>query len=319
MSIEFVCQVCGRELKADERAIGRKVRCPECATLLIIPDPADVEEEQQAGEAVADEPEADIPPQPTTRSSSAEQRSRAPQPEEDLGATAPMELDEIQSLSPPTAPPQPPGPRKKRHRDKPRRPPAEVEPQPEPVASGMAPLPPPAPPFSSVATAVTNLPPPRPYSIRDDAPLLPKSRPHPEDLIDMTAMVDIVFFLLIFFLVTSLQALEAVMNLPTPQSGEPGISTGKSVTELENDPNFITVRIEDDDSIWVENMQVFNDQELSLKLRTARQESDGPRSLLVIADADASHGTAVRVFDAGAGASVSGISLVVQEKSEGTR
>lgn len=133
----------------------------------------------------------------------------------------------------------------------------------------------------------------------------------------MTAMVDIVFFLLIFFLVTSLQSLEAVMNLPTPQSGEPGIATGKSVAELENDPNFITVRIEDDDSIWVENTQVFNDQELSLRLRTARQESDGPRSLLVVADADASHGTAVRVFDAGAGAGVSGISLVVQEKGEG--
>jgi biopolymer transport protein ExbD len=136
-------------------------------------------------------------------------------------------------------------------------------------------------------------------------------------LIDMTAMVDIVFFLLIFFLVTSLQSLEAVMNLPTPQSSEPGVSTGKSVTELENDPNFINVRIEDDDSIWVENTQVFNDQELSLKLRTARQENGGPRSLLVVADADASHGTAVRVFDAGAGAGVSGISLVVQEKGEG--
>jgi len=317
MSIEFVCQVCGRELKADERAIGRKVRCPECATLLVIPDPAAFEEEQQAGEVAAEEPEADIPPQPTTRSSRAEQRTRTPQPEEDLGATAPMELDEIQSLSPPTAPPQPPAPRKKRRRDKSRRPPAEVEPQPEPFAYGIAP--PPIPPSPSVATATGSQPPLRPHAIRDDAPLLPKSRPHPEDLIDMTAMVDIVFFLLIFFLVTSLQALEAVMNLPTPQSGEPGISTGKSVTELENDPNFITVRIEDDDSIWVENTQVFNDQELALKLRTVRQESDGPRSLLVVADADASHGTAVRVFDAGAGASVSGISLVVQEKGEGTR
>jgi biopolymer transport protein ExbD len=135
----------------------------------------------------------------------------------------------------------------------------------------------------------------------------------------MTAMVDIVFFLLIFFLVTSLQALEAVMNMPTPQAGEAGVTTGKSVADLENDPNFITVRIEDDNSIWVENTQVFNDQELALKLRAARLESDAPRSLLVIGDADASHGTAVRVFDAGAAANVSGISLIVQEKGEGGR
>ena len=32
----------------------------------------------------------------------------------------------------------------------------------------------------------------------------------------MTAMVDIVFFLLIFFLVTSMQSIEAVINLPAP-------------------------------------------------------------------------------------------------------
>lgn len=135
----------------------------------------------------------------------------------------------------------------------------------------------------------------------------------------MTAMVDIVFFLLIFFLVTSLQALEAVMNMPTPQSGEAGVSTGKSVAELENDSNYITVRIEDDDSIWVGDKQVFNDQELIKQLRDARKESDSAKSLLVIGDADASHGTAVRVFDAGAAASVSGISLIVQEKGETSR
>jgi biopolymer transport protein ExbD len=319
MSIEFICQVCGRELKADERAIGRKVRCPDCATLLVIPDPAAYEDEQQGQEAVVDESEPDAQRLPANPESRNDQRSRTHQPEEDLGETAPMELEELQSLPPPPVmPSQPPRPAKKRPREKSRRSPAEVEVRPEPTGSAIAP-PSPQPPLPSVVAAAGDFPPPPSRSTYDDAPLLPKRPSHPEDLIDMTAMVDIVFFLLIFFLVTSLQALEAVMNLPTPQSGEPGISTGKSVAELENDPNFITVRIEDDDSIWVENTQVFNDQELSLRLRTARQESDGPRSLLVVADADASHGTAVRVFDAGAGAGVSGISLVVQEKGESAR
>ena len=124
--------------------------------------------------------------------------------------------------------------------------------------------------------------------------MLPPHRPHPDDLIDMTAMVDIVFFLLIFFLVTSLQALESVMNLPTPQSAGTGVSAGRTTAELENDPNFITVRIEEDDSIWVEDTQVFNDQDLNVRLRAARQAADGPRSLLVVGDADASHGAAVR-------------------------
>src|SRR5205807_7255107 len=89
----------------------------------------------------------------------------------------------------------------------------------------------------------------------EEPPLILPPPSHPEDLIDMTAMVDIVFFLLIFFMVTSLQALEAVMNMPTPQSAEGGAATSRSVADLENDPNYITVRIEDDDSIWVEDTQ----------------------------------------------------------------
>src|SRR6267142_7168970 len=106
------------------------------------------------------------------------------------------------------------------------------------------------------------------------------------------------------------------MDLPTPPSAEGGATSSRSVADLENDPNYITVRIEDDDSIWVEDTQVFNDQELSLRLRAARRESDRPRSLLVIGDADATHGAAVRVFDAGSGAGVEDVSLLVQEKSE---
>lgn len=308
MSIEFICQVCGRELKADERAIGRKVRCPDCATLLVIPDPAAVEEEEQPGDNERIDRAAT---EHVTDQHS--QSPRGPQSEEDISTTAPMDLEQLQALEPlPDAPQPPPSPPTKRRREKSKQQPVHVEPPPE-TAPPVADLPPPPP---AIGGAV---PPRKPHTVYDDAPLLPPPRSHPEDLIDMTAMVDIVFFLLIFFLVTSLQSLESVMNLPTPQSGEPGVSTGKSVAELENDPNFITVRIEDDDSIWVENTQVFNDQELALKLRVARQESSSPRSLLVIGDADSSHGTAVRVFDAGADAGVSGISLVVQEKGEGSR
>ena len=256
MSFAFVCDQCGQELRADERSVGRRVRCPQCATLLVIPDPTELEPEleEDAEEPIANQEDDD----------------------------AVVELESVHEVEPVEEPPR--------------------FVTPPPVAG--EPVPPPKPEAA---------PPP---AASDEPPLLLPHRKHPEDLIDMTAMVDIVFFLLIFFLVTSLQALEAVMDLPTPQSAESGVSSGKSVADLENDPNYITVRIEDDDSIWVEDTQVFNDQELALRLRAARRESDRPRSLLVIGDADATHGAAVRVFDAGAGAGVNGISLLVQEKSE---
>lgn len=268
MNVDFSCPHCNRELSADARHIGRRVRCPDCATLIAVPaPPAAIEESIVDLEAVEPAPAPVEPPKPKKK------KSRQP-----------------------ALPPPPP----------PRNEPAEAAriqtPTPAPPAE------PPKPPDSE------NLP---ADALAVEAPLIPITRKPPEDLIDMTAMVDIVFFLLIFFLVTSLQALEAVMNLPTPQASEGGVSAGKSIAEIENDPNSVVVRIEDDDSIWVEDAQVFNDAELALRLRTLKSEGDR-RSLLVIGDADASHGAAVRVFDAGAAAGMNGISFIVQEKGEGT-
>jgi biopolymer transport protein ExbD len=141
-------------------------------------------------------------------------------------------------------------------------------------------------------------------------PLPPRT--HPEDLIDMTAMVDIVFFLLIFFLVTSLQAVLAVINLPTPQAAV-GTAATRSIADYQNDPDFIIVRIEDDDSIWIEEVQAFTDQDIRVRLRSAGEELGRPPSVLVIGNADASNGAAVRVFDACAYAKVKNVSFLVQE------
>jgi len=157
----------------------------------------------------------------------------------------------------------------------------------------------------------------RQKSKHQHAPIIPPTLKHEEDLIDMTAMVDIVFFLLIFFLVTSLQALEAVMDLPSPQAQAGASSRVQTVSDLENDPEFISVRIEDDDSVWVEEEQVFGEQELRVRLRRAMDEAETPRGVLVSGNADASHGAAVMVFDACMSVGLEDIRLTVQETTEG--
>jgi biopolymer transport protein ExbD len=253
MNVDFNCPHCGRELSADARHVGRRVRCPDCATLITVTDPAEKLEETI------------------------------------------VDLEAIEAQRP-VAPAKPP----KRSQRKP--PPA----PPPPAVSEPAAPPMPEPPI--VAAGVDQ-------RLTPEKPLIAPVRRHNEDLIDMTAMVDIVFFLLIFFLVTSMQALEAVMNLPTPQASEGGVSTGRTMADLENDPNAVIVRIEDDDSVWVEDEQVFSDNELTFRLRSAKNGGER-RSLLVLGDADASHGAAVRVFDAGAAAGIDGISFIVQEKGE---
>ena len=73
MSVEFVCHNCGRELKVQEQAIGRRVRCPGCATLVVVPnlaglkadqEPEDLSTEPSPVEEELEEPVQDISPAP---------------------------------------------------------------------------------------------------------------------------------------------------------------------------------------------------------------------------------------------------------------
>ncbi len=163
-------------------------------------------------------------------------------------------------------------------------------------------------------------------SVKHDAPaaasdhaalLVPTSSVSHEDLIDMTAMVDIVFFLLIFFMVTSIQALESVIGLPTPQTSDAAPSA-QVVADVANDPSFITVTIEGDDTIWVEDEQVFSGQDLRMKLRDLRDRDFQPTGLIVMGHPDASHGSLVTVLDAGADAGMEDLRFSVSESLDGT-
>jgi biopolymer transport protein ExbD len=150
-----------------------------------------------------------------------------------------------------------------------------------------------------------------------DSPLLlfrPKEK-H-EDLIDMTAMVDIVFFLLIFFMVTSMAPLEAVINLPTPQAPDSAANNVQTVPDYASDPNLVVVTIDADNAVWVEDQEALSEQDLRSKLRSA--VSDGERdSMLVQGAADATHGKFVMVLDAGAAAGMKEILFSVEETEDG--
>ncbi len=62
------------------------------------------------------------------------------------------------------------------------------------------------------------------------------------------------------------------------------------------------VTIDEDDTVWVEDEEVFGEQNLRSKLRAAKGSGDDRTGLLVIGDPEATHGTLVMVLDAGADA-----------------
>ena len=146
--------------------------------------------------------------------------------------------------------------------------------------------------------------------------LMPKASQHPHDLIDMTAMVDIVFFMLIFFMVASTQAIVAVMPFPPAQAQSGATGKVKSAAELENDPEFLTIRIEAGDEIWVDDEQVYGEMAIRTRLRAEKSKDKERRGVLVIGNADATHGAAVLVFDSCMDAGYDDIRLSVQETKE---
>ena len=107
--------------------------------------------------------------------------------------------------------------------------------------------------------------------------------------IDISALVDVVFLLLIFFIVTTRFAEESVVEVTLPNTeGE----LQESTTELPE------LAVDADDTIWI-NEEVVPPHELydRLEVLFKETESDG-RNLGVKADQDASWSAMSKVFDA---------------------
>ncbi len=148
--------------------------------------------------------------------------------------------------------------------------------------------------------------------------VFPRTEP-PEDVMDMTPMVDVVFQLLIFFMMTAAFSLQKSLEVPPP---DPNDETAQSQTleELENENDFVIVRIDREDVVTVEGRDAPSEQDLLTKLREARNGAAGgraPRSgMLVLADPACRHETVVRALDAGNAVGMERIRLATVEDTE---
>jgi len=129
----------------------------------------------------------------------------------------------------------------------------------------------------------------------------------------MTPMIDCVFLLLIFFLVTASFALQKSIEIPSPEPQEQS-AKARTVEEIEADPDYVVVRIDKDNTVWVNDSEAPSEQDLLVKLREARETplkegGKGPTSLLVLADGEAWHEIVVRVLDAGNDVGIQNIRL----------
>jgi biopolymer transport protein ExbD len=140
------------------------------------------------------------------------------------------------------------------------------------------------------------------------------SRMKVEDLVDMTAMVDIVFFVLIFFMTTSMQGTYSSLSMPTPDQQKTASQGKKSVADFEKS-DFIIVRIDRDNTIWLNDREIPSEQELLVQLRAARKSGSNSNKMLVLGNSEAKHGTVVTVLDAGNDAGMDEMQLAVDDES----
>ncbi len=145
-----------------------------------------------------------------------------------------------------------------------------------------------------------------------------RRRESEEDELDMTPMVDVTFLLLIFFMVTAAFSLQKSIEQPTPDQQE-SATQSQTIEDLEDD--YVIVRIDREDEIWVEDSVAQSEQDLLERLREATgglpgSDSKGPSSLLVLADSDCHHEVVIRVLDAGSAVGMESIRLHTADQSE---
>lgn len=121
--------------------------------------------------------------------------------------------------------------------------------------------------------------------------------------IDLTPMLDVVFIMLIFFIVTAsfVKEIGIGVNIPEKNDNPPPPDA----------PKNILVRISADNQIWMDNRRV---DELAVRSNIERMRAELPKAAVIIsADVKSNAGTYVKVADAAREANAPSVVLVPKE------
>jgi len=119
--------------------------------------------------------------------------------------------------------------------------------------------------------------------------------------IDMTPMLDVVFIMLIFFIVTASFVKEAGIDVNRPDAA----------TAVNKDRASILVAISDNDEIWINKRRV---DVRAVQANIERLHAENPQGTVVIqADRKATTEALIKVMDASRAAGIMDVSIAAQE------
>jgi biopolymer transport protein ExbD len=124
-----------------------------------------------------------------------------------------------------------------------------------------------------------------------------RDRRKSESEVNLTPMLDVVFIMLIFFIVTASFVKESGIEI-----SRPGASTA-----VRKEKGNILIAISANDQIWMNRRQV---DPRALRANIERMHAENPQGAVIIqADKDAKTGLLVKVMDAARSAGVKSVSL----------
>ncbi len=127
-----------------------------------------------------------------------------------------------------------------------------------------------------------------------------QSRAVEESEVDLTPMLDVVFIMLIFFIVTASFVKEAGIDITRPPAA----------TAERKERGNILVAITENDQIWIDRRQV---DPRALRANIERLHAENPQGSVVIqADRNSKNGLLVQVMDAARLAGVKSVSLAAE-------
>jgi len=131
-----------------------------------------------------------------------------------------------------------------------------------------------------------------------------RSRQEDEAEVDLTPMLDVVFIMLIFFIVTASFVKESGIDVNRPDA---------ATAEVKQKGNIL-VAITETNQIWIDRRQV---DVRSVRANIERIHAENPQGSVVIqADKNSKNGLLVQVMDASRQAGVSNVSIAANETAE---
>ena len=123
-----------------------------------------------------------------------------------------------------------------------------------------------------------------------------------ESNIDMTPMLDVVFIMLIFFIVTASFVKEAGIDVNRPEAA----------TAVKKDRDCILVAISDKGEVWINKRRV---DLRAVQANIERLKAENPQGSVVIqADKESKTETLIQVMDASRQAGVYNVSIAAQDQ-----